>query len=74
MITQSEKLLLQSETYKDVVKFIEKEIKEKYPNKEDLFYESIGLMALVEIKIKFEKYSKKLKHEADEIKYWSEYD
>lgn len=62
-------LLSKSDGVKDCVKYIEKIIKQKNSSIDEDFYscDYKVINELVELKISLEKYSKKLKHQANEL-------
>lgn len=74
LLTKKEQLLAESKGVKDCVKWLEKRIKEKQKELEKVerYYGEIceldvAIKTLIEVKISLEKYSRKLKHEANEV-------
>lgn len=60
-------LFAKAEGVHDMVKFLEKKIREfDETHDKNLFYDSIERATLISIKISAEKYEKKLKHQAQE--------
>lgn len=75
-MNEQEKLLVKSEGVKESVKWLEKRIKtqQKELKERDWYYNWEGkqeleavVKELIDVKISLEKYSKKLKHQSEEI-------